>query len=637
MPAEEQQGAGAGAGAGASAEAGVAGRFVKAPHDTDCTGTGVNADGPTDMVAPSASAFSVVGGGATSTSHADEEEITRQRPRGGERTETERDVRGGSPVSSSGEWDQSASTIADRDPGGDSPAARPGVIERPSLQHDDPACLASGSGSGSAGSGGGSDGNAARREQNHVGAISSCLSELARAATVTMGPARPPCEGSAAPPSASIRPELPSLIEFDDETARLRRPKALDGTAPLGALAVSESGNNGDAGHDHGEGSCVTCLPDTRKHRIYEDSATGSDFSEIRTSVFRRSRAKLTSILLASGLFAAGVAVGITVAGGGRDSRSHDCTGAGVGAQQVAGTVVSPGGSSAPAVPIATAVGAVGATGGAGGVGATGDDAGVEGSPAGGTSDSATATAISSVSSVSSVASSEVRTETAGIPAPGLAAQSSPTMAVGQPPESALGADSCELKVISNPPGAMVELDGVDVGKTPVAMASAPCNRPLEVKIEKPRYEIWERRATFKQGTVNRIGATLKRPKVSLAVSSTPAGASVSIDGKDVGKTPLKTEINAFVENHVAFRLPGYKPTEQVILPKVRKPVTVSAMLEKEPKAGRQRSGAAGGTSSTTSTTTSKTGKTGKTNAEASSPSTKAKTAATPRKTPPKP
>ncbi len=94
------------------------------------------------------------------------------------------------------------------------------------------------------------------------------------------------------------------------------------------------------------------------------------------------------------------------------------------------------------------------------------------------------------------------------------------------------------LKVVSKPEGAKVFIDGEEVGKTPLSLAKLTKKR-IAVELEKECYEPLSRTVSLVPGDENKLDVTLKRVCGGVVIKSRPSGATIFIDGKKVGKTPL--------------------------------------------------------------------------------------------------
>ena len=147
------------------------------------------------------------------------------------------------------------------------------------------------------------------------------------------------------------------------------------------------------------------------------------------------------------------------------------------------------------------------------------------------------------------------------------------------------------MLVRSTPSGATVSVDGVPRGVTPLALrdvelgsrnvvvarrgyivedqrvvlTSARPSRSLEVRLVAESTAS----ASAAAGRSGEVSPKLARPRASeggsastgtLAVESRPPGASVTINGKPAGTTPLNLDALEPGEYRVALTLPGYQP-----------------------------------------------------------------------------
>jgi hypothetical protein len=94
------------------------------------------------------------------------------------------------------------------------------------------------------------------------------------------------------------------------------------------------------------------------------------------------------------------------------------------------------------------------------------------------------------------------------------------------------------LVVESTPPGAQVEIDGKQRGTTPVAVELPPGSHDLALTRRgiTRRFNVSIR---SREETTQKLDWSQVRETGSLAVTTDPAGAKVSVDGKAVGVTPL--------------------------------------------------------------------------------------------------
>lgn len=94
------------------------------------------------------------------------------------------------------------------------------------------------------------------------------------------------------------------------------------------------------------------------------------------------------------------------------------------------------------------------------------------------------------------------------------------------------------VEVTSTPSGATVQLDGKDVGKTPTVLERIkPGVHYLAVSVKD-----WVQEATVDLQPRQKLTQSFEFKYGSAEIDSTPSGASVLFDGRDVGKTPLLLE-----------------------------------------------------------------------------------------------
>jgi serine/threonine protein kinase len=139
------------------------------------------------------------------------------------------------------------------------------------------------------------------------------------------------------------------------------------------------------------------------------------------------------------------------------------------------------------------------------------------------------------------------------------------------PPPAVAG----RLLVRSTPAGARVVLDGRDVGETPLTLRNIPRGAHT-VRIARDGYVADERRVvvsaanpapslTVALARARRAGEATSIPTgpaqsmAALTVESRPAGASVYLDGKLIGRTPLQVREVAVGDRDLRLELEGYR------------------------------------------------------------------------------
>jgi hypothetical protein len=120
------------------------------------------------------------------------------------------------------------------------------------------------------------------------------------------------------------------------------------------------------------------------------------------------------------------------------------------------------------------------------------------------------------------------------------------------PPPARPSARAAALHVTTSPTGSTVSVDGQERGLSPLTVSVAAGMH--DVVAERPR---WAAARAHVDGA-GRVQLTLARPTVRLRVTSTPPGASVRLDGRDVGTTPLDVDAAAYELHHVRLERDGH-------------------------------------------------------------------------------
>jgi len=123
------------------------------------------------------------------------------------------------------------------------------------------------------------------------------------------------------------------------------------------------------------------------------------------------------------------------------------------------------------------------------------------------------------------------------------------------------------LYVISAPTNSNVYLDGAYRGLTPVTLSNLAAGSHI-LEVDHAGYYDWKSTVDVPAGGTKTVSATLNPMPAStvgwIYVSSSPGGASVTLDGNPVGQTPysgsLKLSNIATGDHTVALSLAGYAP-----------------------------------------------------------------------------
>jgi len=131
------------------------------------------------------------------------------------------------------------------------------------------------------------------------------------------------------------------------------------------------------------------------------------------------------------------------------------------------------------------------------------------------------------------------------------------------------------IAVLSEPGGSSVYLDGRLVGQTPFERKNLPA-KSYKVRVTKEGCEDWEKEVDVEAEKKTEVYAELKAKEGTLEIQSTPPGAKVWLNGKEMGATPLSLSVK--VGNYLVrvFR-EGYEVHEEWVQAAAgRKAVTVS-------------------------------------------------------------
>ena len=110
---------------------------------------------------------------------------------------------------------------------------------------------------------------------------------------------------------------------------------------------------------------------------------------------------------------------------------------------------------------------------------------------------------------------------------------------------------------MTTPPGARVRAGGRYYGLTPL-VASLPCG-PVEISLSYRRYKTVEKKMTLRAEKPVEMKLALERPRHQIKIVSQPGGATVSLNGRRVGKTPLSLTVPGYSRLEVEMRRAGFR------------------------------------------------------------------------------
>ena len=136
------------------------------------------------------------------------------------------------------------------------------------------------------------------------------------------------------------------------------------------------------------------------------------------------------------------------------------------------------------------------------------------------------------------------------------------------------------VNINSNPSNATAFVEGKEIGTTPVIISnSSPGTYLVEVRMD--GYETWNESVNIEQGKQITITADLQMKAGAININSNPSGATIHIDGKNVGKTP-KTITDLLPGMHlVEVKLDGHETWSESAEVKGDKENTLTAKLQK--------------------------------------------------------
>jgi hypothetical protein len=128
-------------------------------------------------------------------------------------------------------------------------------------------------------------------------------------------------------------------------------------------------------------------------------------------------------------------------------------------------------------------------------------------------------------------------------------------------------AGTCFAEVSSVPAGAEIVIDQANVIGTTPQKVTLPCGHPIELLIRKGRFVPVTRTITATSDGV-KLKLTLAKPTFLIKVSSMPAGATITMNGKSLGVTPTTVKIPAFEASTLTIAKDGYATETEKVTPK---------------------------------------------------------------------
>jgi formylglycine-generating enzyme required for sulfatase activity len=153
-------------------------------------------------------------------------------------------------------------------------------------------------------------------------------------------------------------------------------------------------------------------------------------------------------------------------------------------------------------------------------------------------------------------------------------------VAANQPQQLAdvkLAAADGRLELTSTPSEASVSVDGEFRGRTPLAVRLSP-GRQHRVALSKPGYETATRELSVAADSGRKLVIELAPQYGEIAVSSTPPGAEIWVDGQRRGVTPATLELTA-VSHAIEIRQQGFAVERAELTPRPGFPQSLERTL----------------------------------------------------------
>ncbi len=115
------------------------------------------------------------------------------------------------------------------------------------------------------------------------------------------------------------------------------------------------------------------------------------------------------------------------------------------------------------------------------------------------------------------------------------------------------------VKIMSEPVGARVSVDGQERGSTPLQLELDAGLR--DIVLSAPGAKDWRGSVLVHGGQAQTVGPVrLSAPDAQLSVTSTPAGADVTVGGQYRGRTPVQMKLAPGLEYEIAVQRAGFAP-----------------------------------------------------------------------------
>ena len=147
--------------------------------------------------------------------------------------------------------------------------------------------------------------------------------------------------------------------------------------------------------------------------------------------------------------------------------------------------------------------------------------------------------------------------------APDAAAAAAVAPVDATPPPTA----DCSVEIVTAPKDVEIAIDNTTKIGTAPGTVQLPCGTEVKLYLRKPGFA-GVIKAITPTADMKPVRVVLVRAQFTVKVSSTPAGATISIGGKPMGVTPTVVHLNGFEPVALQLAKDGYAPQEQRLTPK---------------------------------------------------------------------
>jgi hypothetical protein len=133
------------------------------------------------------------------------------------------------------------------------------------------------------------------------------------------------------------------------------------------------------------------------------------------------------------------------------------------------------------------------------------------------------------------------------------------------PPPAPTG--PCKVQVVTSPLGADIFVGDQKLGTSPASI-ELPCGSESKIALKKKSFPNTLRAFTPDASKANKLVVKLNRTMLSVKVTSTPAGATITAGGKTMGVTPTTIKLPAGETSTITLTKPGFAADTQKVTPR---------------------------------------------------------------------